>query len=210
MYRYIGAHWLWKYFLTWLLAFLLCMSKKARFIHSALLRIFKCSWTCFKNAQFPNCIQERACYIRKLSNSPCGLHFNNDGLLIKLHNRVVHIITKETIHHALEKIPLSRLYINMYNQHSMLIQTAPGFVVVKLPDHLFSSEEYFLLYHHNGGYLPLPYGRKYYVQLDRLIHAVEYLGFSRIKMNYDLLDLLSSDCLRIKRKNIYEGLYIAY
>ena len=48
------------------------------------------------------------------------------------------------------------------------------------------------------------------MQLDRLMHAVEYLGFSRIKMNYDLLDLLSSDCLRIKRKNRYEGLYIAY
>ena len=48
------------------------------------------------------------------------------------------------------------------------------------------------------------------MQLDRLIHAVEYLGFSRIKMNYDLLDRLSSDCLRIKRKNRYEGLYIAY
>ena len=139
-----------------------------------------------------------------------GLHFNNVGLLVKLHNRVVHIITKETIHHALEQIPLFRLYINMYNQQSPLIQTTPGFVVVELPDHLFSSEEYFLLYHHNGGYLPLPYGRKYYVQLDRLMHAVEYLGFSRIKMNYDLLDLLSSDCLRIKRKNRYEGLYIAY
>ena len=50
-----------------------------------------------------------------------GLHFNNVGLLVKLHNRVVHIITKETIHHALEKIPLFRLYINMYNQHAPLI-----------------------------------------------------------------------------------------
>ena len=78
-----------------------------------------------------------------------GLHFNNVEF---------HIITKETIHHALEQIPLFRLYINMYNQQSPLIQTTPGFVVVELPDHLFSSEEY---------------------------------------------------SLRIKRKNRYEGLYIA-
>lgn len=128
------------------------------------------------------------------------------GILVKMRGKVIHVIRNKELFWALQKIPLFRLYIDMLKRSSPFIQATPHYVTVELPGDLFSRNEYYLLYH-LGNFSPK---QTFTVQLDKLVHAAEYLGFSSADMNFTLTGLLWFDNMKIIKHNRIEGLYIAY